>query len=133
MHWFYTINFPLGGILYYQTRRIVKGDVVYWDFFANLFELFCLLQVLSIVRSALLEEPKDTQEPDDDDDDDEVSSGLLYIHAMRLADIFSDDSNFRIFVMDFLVGTSFVSCFLYFWHMILFLFPNSYSMLVCIF
>ena len=109
----------------------MKGDVVYWELFAKLFEIVCLLQVLSIVRTALLEEPKDAQEPDDDDD--EVSYGLLYIHAMRLADIFSDDSNFRIFVMDFLVGTSFVSCFLYFWHMILFLFPNTYNMLVCIF
>lgn len=54
-------------------------------------------EVLALVRNALLEEPKDTHGLDEND---EIPSGLLYIHALRLADIFSDDSNFRNLVMD---------------------------------
>eukprot|EP00250_Pteridium_aquilinum_P010833 c19659_g1_i1 orf=891-3962(+) len=57
-------------------------------------------EVFTLVRKALSEEPRELQESDDDED--ELLSGLLYIHAMRLADIFSDDSNFRNSVMDFI-------------------------------
>ncbi|KAI5065048.1 hypothetical protein GOP47_0019743 [Adiantum capillus-veneris] len=57
-------------------------------------------EVFTLVRKALTEEPKESQESDDEED--EMLSGLLYIHAMRMADIFSDDSNFRNSVMDFI-------------------------------
>lgn len=59
--------------------------------------------MFTLVRKALNEEPRELQESEDDED--ELLSGLLYIHAMRLADIFSDDSNFRNSVMDFIVCT----------------------------
>mgnify|MGYP000415024203 FL=1 len=35
---------------------------------------------------------------------DDVPCGLMYIHAMYLADIFSDDSNFHTLVMDHIVS-----------------------------
>eukprot|EP00250_Pteridium_aquilinum_P011460 c20086_g1_i2 orf=894-2171(-) len=54
-------------------------------------------EVLALVRKALLEEPRGMQDPDGYDG---IASGLLHIHAMRLVDIFSDDSNFHNFVMD---------------------------------
>lgn len=57
--------------------------------------------MFTLVRKALIEEPRELQESEDEED--EMLSGLLYIHAMRLADIFSDDSNFRNSVMDFIV------------------------------
>lgn len=57
-------------------------------------------EVFTLVRKALIEEPRELQESEDEED--EMLSGLLYIHAMRLADIFSDDSNFRNSVMDFI-------------------------------
>ncbi|MCO5583428.1 hypothetical protein L7F22_037339 [Adiantum nelumboides] len=57
-------------------------------------------EVFTLVRKALIEEPRESQESEDEED--EMLSGLLYIHAMRMADIFSDDSNFRNSVMDFI-------------------------------
>lgn len=49
----------------------------------------------------MLEEPRDMQESEENES---ISSGLLYIHAMRLVDIFSDDSNFHNLVMDHIVS-----------------------------
>jgi hypothetical protein len=51
------------------------------------------------VRSALLEEPRRIESTEADQN----PMGSLHINAMRLADIFSDDSNFRNIVMDSIV------------------------------
>ena len=51
------------------------------------------------MKKALLEEPPDMRESGDD-----IPCGLMYIHAMYLADIFSDDSNFHTLVMDHIVS-----------------------------
>ncbi|KAG6548375.1 hypothetical protein Mapa_010154 [Marchantia paleacea] len=53
-------------------------------------------EVLALVRSALLEEPRRIE----DTETEQNPMGSLHINAMRLADLFSDDSNFRNLVMD---------------------------------
>ncbi|BBM98829.1 protein MpHD11 [Marchantia polymorpha subsp. ruderalis] len=53
-------------------------------------------EVLALVRSALLEEPRRIE----DAETEQNPMGSLHINAMRLADLFSDDSNFRNLVMD---------------------------------
>jgi hypothetical protein len=57
-------------------------------------------QVLALVRGALLDDPRPI---DDEDEERRNPMGLLHVTAMRLADIFSDDSNFRNLVMDQIV------------------------------
>ncbi|CAM6023049.1 unnamed protein product, partial [Sphagnum balticum] len=54
-------------------------------------------EVLALVRGALLDDPRPI---DDEDEERRNPMGLLHVTAMRLADIFSDDSNFRNLVMD---------------------------------
>jgi hypothetical protein len=54
-------------------------------------------EVLVLVRGALLDDPRPI---DDEDEERRNPMGLLHVTAMRLADIFSDDSNFRNLVMD---------------------------------
>ncbi|KAL3699844.1 hypothetical protein R1sor_017866 [Riccia sorocarpa] len=53
-------------------------------------------EILALVRSALLEEPRRVEESETEQN----PMGSLHINAMRLADLFSDDSNFRNLVMD---------------------------------
>ncbi|KAL2651944.1 hypothetical protein R1flu_020072 [Riccia fluitans] len=53
-------------------------------------------EVIALVRSALLEEPRRVEE----NETEQNPMGSLHINAMRLADLFSDDSNFRNLVMD---------------------------------
>lgn len=57
-------------------------------------------QVLLLVKGALLEDPRLIE---DVEEEKKNPMGLMHITALRLADIFSDDSNFRNLVMDQLV------------------------------
>ena len=57
-------------------------------------------QVLLLVKGALLEDPRPIY---DDEEERKNPMGLLHVTALRLADIFSDDSNFRNLVMDHIV------------------------------
>ncbi|CAM6086571.1 unnamed protein product [Calypogeia fissa] len=53
-------------------------------------------EILALVRSALLEEPRRIEATEAEQN----PMGSLHINAMRLADLLSDDSNFRNIVMD---------------------------------
>lgn len=57
-------------------------------------------QVLLLVKCALLEDPRLI---DDEEEEKKNPMGMLHVTALRLADIFSDDSNFRNLVMDKIV------------------------------
>ncbi|KAG0559347.1 hypothetical protein KC19_10G098500 [Ceratodon purpureus] len=54
-------------------------------------------EVLLLVKGALLEDPRVIE---DEEEEKKNPMGLMHITALRLADIFSDDSNFRNLVMD---------------------------------
>lgn len=56
--------------------------------------------MLLLVKGALLEDPRRIE---DIEEEKKNPMGLMHITALRLADIFSDDSNFRNLVMDLLV------------------------------
>ena len=58
------------------------------------------LQVLLLVKGALLEDPRIIE---DEEEEKKNPMGLMHITSLRLADIFSDDSNFRNLVMDQIV------------------------------
>lgn len=57
-------------------------------------------QVLLLVKGALLEDPRLIE---NEEEEKKNPMGLMHITALRLADIFSDDSNFRNLVMDQIV------------------------------
>ncbi|XP_024397271.1 nodulin homeobox isoform X5 [Physcomitrium patens] len=54
-------------------------------------------EVLLLVKGALLEDPRLIE---DEEEEKKNPMGLMHITSLRLADIFSDDSNFRNLVMD---------------------------------
>jgi len=67
-------------------------------------------QVLLLVKGALLEDPRLIE---DVEEEKKNPMGLMHITALRLADIFSDDSNFRNLVMDQLVRENPTNIFCY--------------------
>lgn len=56
--------------------------------------------MLLLVKCALLEDPRLIE---DEEEEKKNPMGMLHVTALRLADIFSDDSNFRNLVMDKIV------------------------------
>lgn len=63
------------------------------------------MQVLLLVKGALLEDPRLIE---DEEEEKKNPMGFMHITSLRLADIFSDDSNFRNLVMDQIVSGFFI-------------------------
>lgn len=70
------------------------------------YSIYFYLQVLLLVKGALLEDPRLIE---DEEEEKKNPMGLMHITSLRLADIFSDDSNFRNLVMDQIVRECFIS------------------------